>query len=138
LFPLKYPWVHEEVKARQANPEEVVRDINARSLSKNDLIVVFGWEWGIPFHRYYQGPNSWMTVPPIEDHRFHRYDLVKEKMLEKEPLQPLLDKAAQTLKDGNKVFVVVSRLDFFQLPKSDIPPDILPPPNVVTGWNHQY
>ncbi len=59
-------------------------DLVAQRLTKeagpDDFIIVTPWYCGITFDRYYKGPASWDTLPPLKDHSIHRYDLVREKM----------------------------------------------------------
>ena len=85
-------------------------DILAEKLEKeagsNDLILVNSWSRGISFNRYYHGPTRWMTVPNIQDHRMHRYDLLGAKMQEFFPIADIEEAIATTLKSGNRVWVV--------------------------------
>jgi hypothetical protein len=77
--------------------------------TSNDLILVNVWYYGIPFAYYFTGSAPWMTLPPISDHRFHRYDQVKDQMLRSNPsdaLQPALDAVSATLRSGHTVWVV--------------------------------
>jgi len=85
-------------------------DILAQKLEKdagsNDLIVVNTWSRGITFNRYYHGPTRWMTVPNIQDHRMHRYDLLEARMREFFPIVDIEHAIEATLKSGNRVWVV--------------------------------
>ena len=56
--------------------------------TKDDLIVVPRWECAISLNRYYRGPSEVITLPPISEHRFHRYDLVLRQMMTADPLSP--------------------------------------------------
>ena len=52
---------------------------------------------------------SKMTLPPISDHKIHRYDLVKEQMMLPGPadaVQPVLERMAGSLKAGHRVWIV--------------------------------
>jgi hypothetical protein len=103
-------------------------DLVAQRLTKEsgpgDFIIVNPWFCGITFDRYYQGPASWNTLPPLKDHSTHRYDLVREQMQTKDAIQPVLDQIAVTLQSGHQVWVVGS----MDIPKPGTPmPTGLPP-----------
>jgi hypothetical protein len=93
------------------------------------LIIVHPWTFGISFDRQYSGPAPWTTVPPLADHRFHRYDLFKQKMVLENPAQPVCDEIAATLRAGNRVWLV-GDIPMSQTP----PPQIQPAPNNPWGW----
>ena len=46
------------------------------------------------------------TLPPLEDHRFHRYDLIKRQMMASEPIAPVLDAMGRALQSGHRVWLV--------------------------------
>ncbi|HYN81582.1 MAG TPA: hypothetical protein VES88_08780 [Gemmatimonadaceae bacterium] len=74
-----------------------------------DLILVNGWYPGVSFSRYYRGPVSWMTVPPLGFYRYHRYDKIKTLMMLRDqtmPVRPATDQAAVVLQGGHRVFIV--------------------------------
>src|ERR1700737_441230 len=95
-------------------PAMIVRETNidilARRLEKeadpNDVILVNTWSRGISFNRYYHGPARWLTVPEMQDHRIHRYDLLQAKMTEFFPLDDLEQAMTTALKTGNRVWLV--------------------------------
>ncbi len=93
------------VTQRQTNIDFVAHILNER-VKDEDLVVVLPWYCGISFKRYYNGPAQWTTIPPIADHRFHRYDLLKEKLAAPDPNGPVLERMRHTLRAGNKVWVV--------------------------------
>jgi hypothetical protein len=64
-----------------------------------------------------------MTVPPIEEIRIHRYDLLKKAMMTENPIGPLLDKVRTTLSSGHRLWVVGS----IRVLPDGHPPPILPP-----------
>jgi hypothetical protein len=101
----------------------------AREAAPGDYIVVYPWYAGITFERYYQGSAPWSTLPPIADHRVHRYDLFKMAMQLEHPLQPVLDKIAATLQSGHRVWIV-GNLPLSRTP----PPKMRPAPNNPWGW----
>lgn len=76
-----------------------------RSTETGDIIVVPSWEYAIPLCRYYKGPAEIITLPPINDHRFHRYDLVLEAMKVEGAQSPVLTKLEDTLRSGHRVYL---------------------------------
>jgi hypothetical protein len=70
-----------------------------------DVILVPRWECAIPLFRYYRGPAEIISLPPMEDHRFHRYDLVLRQMMTVDPLQPVLARLEEVLRSGHRVFI---------------------------------
>jgi hypothetical protein len=74
-----------------------------------DVVLVSPWHYGVSFSRYYDGDAAWTTVPPLEFHRFVRYDLVVDKMTMPDQtavVRPAMEQVAQALKSGHRVFVV--------------------------------
>lgn len=98
---------------------------------RNDLIVLHPWWPGMTFSRYFKGSTPWVTLPEIADHSFARYDLLKTKMAEAEPIKPILEQITQTLKSGHQVWILCALpiLSFGEKP------EYLPPaPNGAYGW----
>ncbi|MDB6124938.1 MAG: hypothetical protein JWQ71_3931 [Pedosphaera sp.] len=111
-------------------------DLAAAQLKKiantNDFILVNYWYYGVSFQRYYSGAAPWTTLPVMDDHKSHRYDLVNACMAEPNPLkpiQPALDKIAATLKSGGRVWVVGSL---------EIPPAGVSPPEAPVASNKAF
>jgi hypothetical protein len=100
--------------------------------TRDDLIVVYPWWPGMTFSRYYRGPTPWVTLPDLPEHAVHRYDAVKEKMLEPEPIRPVLERIAGTLQAGHRVWLV-GGLGF--LSPGEEPGYLPPPPQGELGWN---
>jgi hypothetical protein len=78
-----------------------------------------------------------MTVPPIEFHKFHRYDLIKQLMEQpdqNEPIRPVLDKVGETLNGRHRVWVV-SLLEVSR--PVEAVPELAPAPNGPYGWIEQ-
>jgi len=116
------------MSCRQTNMDVVAAQL-AKEASPKDLILVHPWYCGISFQRYYHGETAWTTLPPLEDHLTHRYDLLKVKMQMDDPIQPVLDKIASTLESGNRVWVVG------KLPGDGQPPsEIHPAPDNPWSW----
>jgi len=99
-----------------------------------DLIVVYPWESGISFARYYSGSVEWVTLPPVNDLRFHRYDLVRQDLDSGASIKPVFDRAEQVLASGHHVWMV-GRLPDRRPLETELP--VLPPPqapNSQTEW----
>jgi hypothetical protein len=47
-----------------------------------------------------------MTLPPISDHRLHRYDLFLAQMMTANPLSPVLARLEDVLRSGHRIFLV--------------------------------
>ena len=122
------PGARELTTYRQTNMDLVARLLRERADAR-DLIIVHPWTFGVSFDRQYSGPTPWTTVPPLADHRFHRYDLFKAKMVLENPTQPVCDQVAATLRAGNHVWLV-GDIPLSQTP----PPQIQPAPNNPWGW----
>lgn len=71
-----------------------------------DLILFPRWWPGITFARYYRGKASWTTLPEIADMSVQRFDLLKKKMAEMDPIGPLHNKIIGTLASGHRLWVV--------------------------------
>ncbi|MBN1545626.1 MAG: hypothetical protein JW902_03100, partial [Syntrophaceae bacterium] len=99
---------------------------------KDDFIVVFPFYCGITFDRYYKGSTRWATLPDMDDHAYHRYDLFKDRMTQDEPIRPVVEGMLQTLKEGNRVWLV-GGLAFSR--RGEMPENIAPAPHSPYGWN---
>jgi hypothetical protein len=95
----------------------------------NDLIVVNPWHFAPSFYRYYHGPTPWITVPTMGEHRVHRYDLMKAKMIETDPLSDVRSAIQQTLQSGQRVWIVGGAR-----PLDPSMPQLGPAPNPYFGW----
>jgi MFS family permease len=99
---------------------------------KDDLIVVYPFYYGISFSRYYRGSAEWSTLPEMDDHRVHRYDVFKSRMMENEPLSPLLQRMTRTLREGHRVWLV-GGLNFLR--QGEIPRALPPAPASPYAWS---
>jgi len=128
---LAYPSAQSALRRRQTNGDLVAAQIsqNARPA---DMIIVHPWYYGITFGHYYRGTAFWTTLPPLEDYRFHRYDLVKSKLQMTNVIEPVLKQVETTLRSGHSVWIVGS----VPMPQpNEAPPADLPPaPNGPEGW----
>jgi len=100
------PGARELITYRQTNMD-LVADVLRKRADAHDLII----------------------VRPLADHRFHRYDLFKAKMILENPAQPVCDRIAATLHAGNHVWLI-GDVPLSQTP----PPQIEPAPNNPWGW----
>ncbi len=62
-------------KVRQTNVDLIAAEL--RSVGEQDLILVYPWYCGATFSRYYAGRARWTTLPPLEDQRLQRLDLLE-------------------------------------------------------------
>ena len=110
------------ITERQTNIDVAARTVTDRAVP-GDLIVVTPWQFGIPFQHYYRGTAPWMTIPSIADHRIHRYDLMKAKMISAHPIDDLGQAVRATLLSGRCVWFVGG----LNLPSPENGPMVLPP-----------
>lgn len=103
----------------------------AAEAAPGDLVVLVPWYHGVGYNRYVRSPVPWTTVPSLSFHRFHRYDLVKERMQQPDPLRDTFGAIERTLRAGGRVWVVGE--PEFPPPGKPIP---IPPPAPApdTGW----
>jgi hypothetical protein len=108
-------------------------DIIAHKLEQeaapSDLIVINPWHFAPSFYRYYRGSTPWITVPTMTEHRVHRYDLMKSKMIEPDPLGDVRIAVHQTLQANHRVWVVGGAR-----PLDPDMPRLGPAPNPYFGW----
>ncbi len=127
-----FPYAQKAAEKHFTNIDQLARTIE-QAAAPGDLVVVTPWYCGISFQRYFKGPAAWETIPPLNDHRLHRYDLVKTSLGVTDPVKPILDQAAATLQAGHSVWVVGT---LRPPPRGKVPPEILgPAPHPVTGWS---
>src|SRR5882724_1020291 len=116
------------VICRQTNVD-LIAAVLSTEVAADDYVIVHPWHCGTTFKRYYKGAAPWTTLPPLEDHAVHRYDLLKVKMQTKDPIAPVIDRITSTLQSGNRVWLV-GIMPFSQEPL----PEIRPAPNNPWGW----
>jgi hypothetical protein len=129
LLPLN---VHRQLLVRPTNIDAVARYLQENA-SPTDLIVVNPWYLGVSFNRYYHGETPWLTVPMINDHRLHRYDLIKTKMSQPDPLGDLRNAITKALQAGKRLWIVGGA----RPPEKDLPLSLPPAPDPEFGWNGQ-
>lgn len=119
---------------RMTNMDLIAKRLN-ESANKKDLIVVNPWYCGISFQYYYSGQAAWTTLPALQDHTFHCYDTVVQCMMKPDQMEvvgSVLDKITETLKSGNRVFLVGG----LTYPPANQKPSRLPAaPNGPAGWS---
>ena len=130
---LQFPTTWKFAEYRQTNIDLIAAELQQQA-RPGDFIVVYPCHCGITFERYYTGRIPWTTSPAIADLRFHRFDLLKEKMQETFPVKPELDQMAQTLASNHTLWLVFESPDKAppQTRPSDLPP--APLPNLRWGW----
>jgi len=118
-------------ECRQTDIDVIAAQLQT-SAAPSDLIIVYPWYNGVTFGRYYHGKTPWTTLPELADYRFHRYDLLKEKLRATAPIKPVLDRVSATLASGHRIWIVGD------LPKPQPgeteAPDLPPAPNSPYGW----
>jgi hypothetical protein len=119
------------VHTRKTNMDVLATKLQTLS-SKGDLIVVCPFYYGVSFARYYRGNAPWLTIPEMDDHRTHRYDLFKARMTQDDPLSPTLQKMTRTLSEGHRVWLV-GELDSPR--RGQIPRPLPPAPASRYGWS---
>jgi hypothetical protein len=143
------PQVWGDAHIRMTNIDLIAKKLETAADS-HDLIVFLEFWPGVTFNRYYHGVAPWTTLPEISDMRIQRFDLLKEKMAEEQPLQPLKKKVEDTLKGGHRLWLVGSLPDYdliriilekgHQLWIGDSWPPLRPdepPPPIPQGPMHQ-
>jgi hypothetical protein len=131
---LAYPAARSALKFSFTNVDVVARHIESTA-APNDLIIVTPGYCGISFEHYYKGPTPWTTLPPLSDHSWHRYDLIKVQMQNTNAIRPVIDRITTTLQSGHRVWVVASA-GWLNIPAPGETPLILPPPPLKdTGWS---
>lgn len=93
------------VFARQSNVD-LVADKLEKVGKAEDLIVLLQWSSGISFQRYYEGHTPWVTVPDLDDHRVHRYDILRQLFERERPIDDVFVKIDQVLAAGGVVYLV--------------------------------
>ena len=129
LWSLTSLW--DAVNTRMTNIDLIAANLQLSAVP-GDMILVTPWYLGVSFDRYYTGSVPWMTLPPISDHRIHRYDQLKTQMASTAPIQPVIEALAKTLKSGSRVHVVGNLV---APPEGTLPPVLKPAPFDAYGWS---
>ena len=118
-----------KITQRQTNIDVVAQTLE-KNADPNDLIIISPWSFGISFNWYYQGRTPWLTVPIINEHRVHRYDLLREKMMEISPLGGLEREIREAMKDGKRIWFA----GYFTDPSVSTSGSLSPAPDPKFGW----
>ena len=116
---------------RQTNADLIAKTLEQRS-DPTDLIVVNPWQLGISVQWYYHGNTPWVTLPQIDDHRIHRYDLLKQQMESTHAIADVLQLATNTLRAGHNVWLVGGATFSPRQPLGPLPPA----PQSRFGWDN--
>ena len=123
----------QEACIRQTNIDIIASELE-QSAGKDDLIVVNPWYLSISFQHYYHGLAPFTTLPPIEDYKVHRYDLIKAKIASADPIEPVLSETSRILKSGGSVWIV-GGMRGVPPPENYLPQPLPPAPNSIYGWS---
>lgn len=121
-----------DLRGHFTNVDRLAARVTAEA-APQDFVVVTPWFCGISFARYFHGPTAWETLPPLTDHRTHRYDLMLAQMQNTNALTPVLEKISATLRTGHRVWIV--GLMDMPAPNAGEPQVLPPPPLPDSGWS---
>jgi branched-subunit amino acid transport protein AzlD len=94
-----------QLAERRTNLDRVAAHLAANAV-EGDAVIVSPVYYGVAFQRYYKGPARWMTLPPLDETRIHRYDLVKAAMTRTDAVQPAIQAMSEALASGHRVWLV--------------------------------
>jgi hypothetical protein len=123
----------QDSQMRMTNIDLVASALRSRA-GDGDLIILGQWFCASSFDRYDHGTAPCLTIPPIASRELHRFDLVRQMMLmpdQSQPIRPVLDRIAQTLKGGHRVWVAGT---IPPLPPGKPIPTLDPAPDPKWGW----
>jgi len=120
-----------QLRVRQTNVDLIAAKLNA-TVAPGDLVVVNPWFLGVTFDRYYHGPAPWITIPPLDEVRIHRYDLVKRCMQDPTCVDSVGRTITTTFASGGRVWLV-GHLP--SLPPGTAPPPTPRAPTPELGWS---
>ena len=110
----------DEMPTRHTNVDLVAAQLRSQAV-KGDVIVATHWQYAVSLYRYYHGPATVITLPFVEDHRFHRYDLALQQMQSDYPLEPAFSRISEALQSGHRAFFVGA----LRFPKAgELPPGL--------------
>ncbi len=128
---IAFPMANSALQWRQTNGDLVAAQVS-QNAAPRDLIVVHPWYNALTFARYYRGTAPWTTLPPLQDYRFYRYDLLKSKLQTTNAIASVLEETEATLQSGHRVWFVGQLPG--PRPDGSPPPDLPPAPNGPSGW----
>jgi hypothetical protein len=121
------------LRPRQTNLDAVAQHLQVNA-KPGDLILVNPWNYDLTLRRYYRGSATLAGIPPVQDVRTQRMDLVYRQMLAKAPISPVLEQVAATLRSGQTVWLV-GTVAFVEAGRLPIPQ---PPPNEAATRNTAF
>jgi hypothetical protein len=121
--------LHERAHMRMTNCDIIANLLEQRA-SRDDLIIVTSFFYGVSFQRYYHGEAEWLAVPPVADFSLQRWDLLKEAIGRPDPVPELVARAETVLRTGHKVFLVGK----LGPPLPEQPESFPPAPQTEFGW----
>ena len=130
------PSAYAALRWRQTNGDLLAAQV-AMNADADDLVIVHPWYFGLTYGYYYRGATKWTTLPPIEDYRFHRYDLIKEKLATTNAIAPVMAQVEAVLRSGHRLWIVGE----LSAPPAGAPVPRDPPvaPHGPLGWSdHPY
>jgi hypothetical protein len=98
-----YAW--QGIHLRLTNIDLVAAELE-KTAGPQDMILISPWWPGTTFLRYYHGPAYWSSLPDLGELKLQRYDIMKKKMAEEEPIRQTLQRIADTLSSGHKLYIV--------------------------------
>lgn len=99
------PAIRSNLSMQYTGVVDIAKVVEARAEDR-DLVIVYPWEFGITFNRYYGGRTEWKTMPPIMDHRWHRYDQYAEVLRSGTELEPFLAEIDRVLESGGRIWLI--------------------------------
>jgi hypothetical protein len=138
LAAVQVPAIWGAANLRLTNADLAAKSITALA-TKQDLVVVFPWYYGISLQRYYHGPAPWICLPKVTKTEvpgviIHAdgYRALKVAMMRENSLSAELAQVRETLQRGGRVFV----LGDFPVPQPGAIVTQLPiAPNSPHGWS---
>ncbi len=95
-------------KLRQTNIDLIASKLKT-DCKPGDLVIVAPWFNACSLCRYYPSAG-FVTLPPMEEVRIQRYDLMKRAMQSPDPISGLANRAYETLHSGHTLWIVGSLL----------------------------
>jgi len=120
------------VQCRFTNVDQIAKRLAMEAVPE-DFVLITPWNRGISFGHYFKGHTPWETVPPLEDHSIHRYDLLQKQTLSTDPMGGVFQRITTALRTNHHVWVV-GTIDIPPV-RSPLMPDLPPPPLPHTGWS---
>jgi hypothetical protein len=129
------PAAHRELQNRFTNVDMWAGQLS-ESAANGDFIVVTPWFCGITFDHYFKAGTGWETIPPLSDHKVHRYDLVQTQIQNTNAMQPVFARVSDALRSGHRVWVL-SMMELMDVPDAGTaaPASLPPAPLPQSGWS---